>query len=213
MSRIKAVFYDLDNTIYPQITDMEQRINYCIKTYSLPKKIKPFWIKEWLDNGPIKDGLIDVVLEKFSIGISKKKLLSAFRACQTDLCLEKEVRDYLVTIKNRGIKQFLITNGIPKTQLKKIQSLNLREFIDEIIVATGKYSKPSNYWFKKMLVRYRLDPKECLSVGDWYAVDGIASISAAISFLHVKGGPIIEYIPRQVHSITRLTDIESYIKY
>jgi HAD superfamily hydrolase (TIGR01549 family) len=212
MPRVRAVFYDLDNTLYPQINDVEQRIDYCIGAHSLPPQIKSFWVREWLDNGPLKPHLLDHVMERFHLGIDKKELLRAYRTYRTELCLDPEVRDCLMTVKRRGIKQFIITNGTLETQSKKIDSLNLRELMEDIIIATGEHAKPSAHWFSHVVANHRLSPKECLSLGDWYSVDGVASLSAGICFLHVRGGPIVESIPPDINSITRIPEMESYLK-
>lgn len=210
MSRVKAIFYDLDNTLYPQSVDIEQRIDYCIQAFSLPKgeKIKSFWIKEWLENGPMKNNLINKVIEKFSLNVGKEAILSAYRKFKTKLSLEKEVLEFLIRNKKKNIKQFIITNGYPETQFNKIASLHLEQRFNEIIVATGESAKPASKWFVELLRRYNLDPIECLSIGDWYAVDGAASIAARIPFLYISGGPINEYIPCHIVSKTKMIEIE-----
>jgi FMN phosphatase YigB (HAD superfamily) len=212
MNRIRAVFYDMDNTLYPQIKDVEQRINYCIGTYSLPETVKSFWVREWLENGPLKRNLLDHVVATFNLEVDKEELVSAYRTCRTNLCLDQEVREYLMSNKSRGMKQFDITNGLPETQSNKIASLKLKEFMDDIIIARAEHAKPSGYWFAHVIAKYRLSPKECLSVGDWYSVDGIASLSAGISFLHIEGGPIVENVPPQICTIAGLTEMEQYLR-
>lgn len=215
MNKIKAIFYDLDNTLYPQINDVTQRIDYCIKEFFLPNPddIRRVWIDEWLKNGPLMHNLLDKISEKFSLGVNKEELLSAYRACNTNLYLEEDARRLLLKVKGKGIKQFLITNGYPQTQLNKIRSLRLEELFDEAIVATGEYSKPSDYWFKKLLKKHNLAPEESLSVGDWYMVDGLASISAGIPFLHIGGGPVEEDIPPYICRLNKLKNIEEYLTY
>lgn len=215
MSKIKAIFYDLDNTIYSQASDVEQRISHCIKTFSLPDafEIKRVWLGAWLENGPLKHGLLEEIIKIFSLKANKTKLLSDYRACKTSISMEKDARDFLSRMKRAGTRQFLITNGHPETQSNKIHSLDIKGLFDEIVIATGEYAKPSDYWFKKLLGKYNLNPEECLSIGDWYAVDGIASLSAGIPFFYMKGGPVREDIPRDIRSITRLNNIEEYLDY
>ena len=215
MIKIKAIFYDLDNTIYPQVSDVEKRIEYCIKTFALPNAfdVKRVWLEAWLENGPLKHDLVEEIINIFSLKLNKTDLLSAYRACKTSISLEKDTRDFLSRMKMAGIKQFLITNGHPKTQLNKIHSLDIEGLFDEIVIATGEYAKPSGYWFKKMLEKYNLNPEECLSVGDWYAVDGKASLSIGIPFFYMKGGPVREDVPGGIRSLTRLNDIEEYLDY
>jgi len=215
MNNIKAIFYDLDNTIYPQIADVVQRIDYCIKNFSLPnaEDIKRVWVNEWLKNGPLKRDSVDKVIQKCSLKVNKKKLLAVYRRYNSILFLRKDVREMLLRIKSKGIRQFLVTNGYPQTQINKIHSLGIKNFFDEIIVAIDRYSKPSGYWFKKLCSKYNLDPDECLSVGDCYTVDGLASVSVGIKFLYIDDGPIKEDIPTHIAHIKKLNDIEECLNY
>lgn len=213
MNKIRAVFYDLDNTIYRQMDDVSQRIDCCIRAFSLSltEGIKAYWLAEWSENGPMKHNLIDKVIEKFSLGVEKEKMISAYRNCMTVLFLDAGVGELLSAIRKKGIKQFIITNGHPGTQMTKISSLGLEETCDEIIVSVGEYAKPSSYWFLRLQEKYGLAPEECLSVGDWYAVDGIASQGAGVKFYYVKGGPVKEDLPFGVISICRITELGEYL--
>lgn len=208
-SRKKAIFYDLDNTLYPQVLDIEQRIDLCIKMFSFPdaEKIKAFWVNEWLDNGPAKDDIIDRVISKFLLSVSKGILLSSYKNYRTTLSIGREVYDFLVFIKSKDVKQFLITNGSLETQMGKINTLGLEPIFDEIVVATGEHAKPSNFWFLNLMNKYILKPEECISIGDWYNIDGLPSISAGIAFIHITGGPIKEKIPHGIMSVDRIVDI------
>lgn len=209
--KIKAVFYDLDNTLYPQVLDVQQRVRFCIKEFSLPKCVEEFWITEWLDNGPKKTNIIDNVIDTFSLKIDKSLLLSAYRSYKTSLSLDKDVRNMLIDIRRRGIKQFLITNGQPIVQLGKINSLGLSEFFDNISIAVGSHAKPCPHLFLETIRNYGLESEQCLSVGDWYEIDGVASIDAGIYFLHIEGGPIKENLPLGVRSIIKLPYIEDFL--
>lgn len=213
MNKTKAIVYDMDNTIYPQLVDITQRIEHCIKIFSLPmpENIKSFWINEWLENGPEKSNLIDRIIRRFFLKVDKNSFLLVYRSYKTKLSLENEISGLFINNKAKDIKQFIITNGYTETQLNKIDSLDLEKFVDEIIIAKGEYAKPSNHWFLELLKKYNLEPAECLSVGDWYAVDGAASESAGVPFIYKEGGPIKETVPRHIKKIQKLTEIEEYI--
>lgn len=213
--KINGIFYDLDNTLYPQIIDVRQRIEYCINKYlgENNEHIKEFWVNEWLDNGPNKYNIIDDIIQKFLHNISKENLITAYRNYQTKLYMEEGILNMLNRFKKLGIKQFIITNGDPKIQLNKINSLEIKNIFDEIIIATSEYAKPSTHWYRKLLERYNSIAEKFLSIGDWYAMDGVASISAGIRFIKVNGGPIKESVPKEIQCINKLTEIERYINY
>ena len=215
MNEIHAIFYDLDNTLYAQIMDVEQRINYCIKKFPFPdaESIKRFWKKEWLKNAHKKNELIDSIIEKFSLNLNKEEVIYAYRTCRTNLFLAEEIVALLKRIRNQEIKQFVITNGNSLIQSNKIDSLQLNRYFDEIIIAIDEYAKPSVYWFNELISTYKLKPKECISVGDRYAIDGLASQSAEIAFIYKDGGLIKESVPDHIKRIRDLTEIEEYICY
>ncbi|WNC32644.1 MULTISPECIES: HAD family hydrolase [unclassified Thermosynechococcus] len=211
--KVKAIFYDLDNTLYPQIIDVEQRIDFCVSYFELKdaSQVKSFWLNEWLDNGPTKTNIIDNVIKEFSLSITKHDLIHAYRNYNTSLTIEPEINNLLRYNRHQGIRQFLITNGNYETQAQKIKELQLETIMDEIFIATGSHAKPSPFAFLSLLKKYNLQPHECMSVGDWYHVDGVASISAGINFIHLEGGPISEVLPSKVTSISMLTKIVSFL--
>ena len=86
MNEIKAVFYDLDNTLYPQIMDVRQRAEYCIKEYldGDLECIKEFWVNEWLDNGPNKSDIIDRVIQKFPSSVKKEEIMNSVKQAMAE---------------------------------------------------------------------------------------------------------------------------------
>ncbi len=213
MNKIRAIFYDLDNTLYPQITDIVQRIDYCIHKFSLKNagRVKALWTDEWKVNGPAKSDIIDRLINEFALEVDRGDFLAAYRNFRTQLVLEEEVYRFLVHVKIKSIKQFLITNGNAGTQQSKVSALKLEGLFDEIIVASDERRKPSTYWFVNLLEKHGLSPRECLSVGDWYAIDGVASVRAGISFLYKTGGPVKEQVPPNVPCLDKIAEIEEYL--
>ena len=214
MNEIKAVFYDLDNTLYPQIMDVRQRVEHCIREYldGDLECIKKFWVNEWLDNGLNKSDIIDRVIQKFPSSVKKEEIISAYRSCQTTLHMETDILRTLRKIKKREIKQFIITNGCPEVQLCKINALGIKDIFNDIVTATGAYAKPSPYWYEKLLQKYNLTPEKCLSIGDWYEIDGTGAIAVGIQFIKVNSGPVKENIPAKTRCINKLAEIEEYLQ-
>lgn len=213
MGKIKAVFYDLDNTLYPQKQDIIQRIEHCLNLFSVKNKgqIKKFWLKEWENDGPKKNDIIDRVIKEFSLKIDKELLLQEFRSFRTKIKLEPSVHCLLLDLKKMGIKQFLITNGNYTTQWNKIEELGLNKIFDELVIATGETAKPSDFWFKYYLNKYKLKPEETLMVGDWYEVDGIPAKVLGIKYLHLLKGIVKESLPPDIDVIYELEEIRRFI--
>lgn len=207
---MKAIFYDLDNTLYPQIEDIRQRVRACLRLGAISEVTGPeeFWLREWQENGPQKPDIIDKMITIFHPICPKEKLLEIYRTFPTILELPEKNRQFLNRMKRRGVFQFLITNGRRETQAHKISTLGLDSLLDEVIVSSGIYAKPSPACFHLCLERYDLQPAHCISVGDWYAIDGVASERCGIPFYYIEGGPVREEIPTGVPRIRTFTEIE-----
>lgn len=210
MTKLRAIFYDLDNTLYPQILDVRQRVSACAQKFfpANSNEVENFWLKEWQNNGP-KKNLIDIICKTFKC--RKEDLINFYRSCKTNIRLQDEVVNLLIKFKSLGIKQFVITNGVKEVQEYKIKKLELDKLIDDYVVGEGEHGKPNPYHFIKFLEKYKLNSFEAVSVGDWYEVDGVASQSAGIEFIHLKGGPIVEEIPKNVRQINTLLSLEELI--
>lgn len=205
MTKLRAIFYDLDNTLYPQILDVRQRVSACARRFfpNNSYEVENFWLKEWQNNGP-KKNLIDIICKTFKCRFDKEDIINFYRSYKTDIRLQDEVANLLIKFKSLGIKQFVITNGIKESQEYKIKKLELYKLIDDYVVTEGEYRKPSPYYFVKFLEKYKLNGLEAVSIGDWYEVDGVASQSAGIEFIYLRGGPIVEKIPENVRQIDNL---------
>lgn len=194
--------------------DVEQRVDYCLTTYKSENKndIKTLWIDEWLDNGPLKKDIIDKILLKYPHFARKEDIIETYRSVNTKLHLFFGVQNLLKSTHEKGVLQFLITNGNQVVQKQKISSLNISNCFEDIIIATGDYAKPSPECYLKLLAKYNICPKKCISVGDWYAIDGIVSAYCGIPFIYLKGGPITENVPNFIKKIESIIEIEEIIQ-
>lgn len=210
---LKALFYDLDNTLYPQIDDVRQRIKICVENFFYlhdPWEVENLWLNEWLNNGP-KKKVIDIVCDRYKPSHDIQEIISYYRSIRTSLNLDKDVEAFLKALKKKGIIQLVITNGNEATQLHKIKQLGIDNIVDEVIVTKGRWQKPSPYYFHFLLNKYNLRPNDCLSIGDWYATDGVASERAGIQFIYVEGGPIKEQLPLKILKIKKVEQLDEII--
>lgn len=206
----KAIFYDLDNTLYDQKYDILQRIKYCCEKYSLSNEIELYWFNEWLDNGPLKTNIIDKIINKFQLSIDKKQLIQDYRTHKTSLTLDKNVKIMLENLKQDGVIQIIITNGNPEIQEAKIKALALHEIVDEYVCATGEYAKPSTYWYTYFINKYLLNINECVSVGDWFALEGVAAEKINMDFIYIQEG-IQEKINKNLKKVANILEFRKVL--
>ncbi len=182
----KAIFYDLDNTLYDQTEDIKQRIYFCTNKYNLNNKIAAYWLKEWLDGGPLKNNLIDNLVIKYNLDLNKNELIDSFKTYKTELILDVNIKRMLLNFKSNGIYQFIVTNGNQNMQEHKIRTLGLDKIVNEYKCAIPPYTKPSPYWYDYLMKKYGLSHDDCISVGDWYASEGMAAKNLNIKFLYLQ---------------------------
>lgn len=82
-----------------------------------------------------------------------------------DLPLLPGARENLVTLKQK-YKLFLVTVGVPATQEKKIQALQIAPFFDGIYILNGFIGEKKDDAFRDILRRQGHDPKALLSIGN-----------------------------------------------
>lgn len=174
---IKAVIFDLDHTLFDRYATLRLAA----------KKIR--------EKLPVSDSLSDEETAEIMINADKKFIHFGWDAVErhivqsTPLFREKIadkayfsfvtdffssvavpypfVNPMLLTLRERGVKTGLITNGILGLQERKLAMLDLTDKFDEIIIC-GRYGcpKPSPVPFEMMAKRLSLRPDEMMYVGD-----------------------------------------------
>ncbi|MDP0494014.1 MAG: HAD family hydrolase [Fusobacterium sp. JB021] len=171
---IKAIVFDLDNTLYNEA-------DYFRETY---KKIGEYLsgiLKE--NSSVIKNELMeilenfgdkrvfDIYIKKRGLDIEvKNKMIEIYRAADVNIILKKNALNLLKFLRTKHLKIGLLTNGGEKTQVNKIRNLKLENLFDEIVI-TGKelkreHWKPNKKAFKLILERLRVEPEEIIYIGD-----------------------------------------------
>ena len=102
------------------------------------------------------------------------------------------MRDVLNTLKSRGVRLGIVTNGRGRAQHPKLDALNVRGFMDVILVSEDAgVKKPDPRIFAMALEQFGLEPKHVWMVGDHPLNDVIGARSAGIKGI---------WFNRQTHS-------------
>lgn len=182
MRKFRAVVFDLDDTLYPEI-------DYVISGFKVVSKYVKTIIK--MESHKIFDILLklfeedrtnvfDRLLESYDVdkGVVKE-CVNLYRNHYPDIRLTEEVRELLQLLKEKGLKIGIITDGRPEGQWNKIKALGLEKYCDHIIVTDElggiEYRKPSEVPYKKILRELGVDAKETVYVGDNPAKDFISA--------------------------------------
>lgn len=172
MDNIKCVIFDLDDTLYSEITYVKQAFKnvavYLSEKNNISFEILYERMLELLDkNG--RGQIFNDIIEEYSIKENPKKLVEIYRATMPSLKLYEDARQCINLLKNKNIKLAIITDGCSQVQHNKINGLGLEEIMDCIIV-TDDYenaAKPSTIPYKMIMEKLEINaPEDCVYIGD-----------------------------------------------
>lgn len=174
MARIKALFFDLDDTLYDcsgSLVDAARRRAAAAMVESgLPiSEDEAYKLQEDLSrkHGP-RYRVFDRIAEQYNMG--ENLVEAALRAYNRDRVKDIKPFDDVIptlrTLRAQGYKIFLVTSGIHARQERKIYILGLRSHFDEIIINDSDIGMELEECYIDLMTRHGLTPQECVAVGD-----------------------------------------------
>lgn len=168
---IKAIIFDLDDTLYKEIdfvySGFKEVCLYLSKINGIEFEVLYKNSIEILR----KDGrgkVFDILCSNFGIKEDTQKLVSIYRNTNPEIKLYKD-SIYLINKLRDNYKLGIITDGMASVQWNKIKALNLKDIIHKIIVTDdyGKdFWKPSVFPYLKISSSFSVLPEECIYIGD-----------------------------------------------
>jgi putative hydrolase of the HAD superfamily len=121
----------------------------------------------------------------------------------------KGAYDVLETLKTRGFKLGLITNGTERAQMGKIERLDFQAYFDTLIISeTAGIKKPDPEIFKMALTDLNLTAAETYYVGDHPINDIAGAETIGMTGIWLSGHlPWPENAPPPKHPINRLIQL------
>lgn len=198
MHRFTTILWDLDQTIL----DFNKSMNYALRDsfaklhleideekIALYKKINDsYW--ERLERGEItKD---EVLIGRFRtfferLGITEKQpeeIADIYQDALGNVFFFRDEADKLIMeLKRQGYKQYIVTNGVNRTQEKKVRLSGLDKLIDGVFVSELMgYPKPRKEYFDACFEQMKGTARsECILVGDSITSDMKGGINAGIT--------------------------------
>jgi putative hydrolase of the HAD superfamily len=107
----------------------------------------------------------------------------------SNINLFPDVIDTLVKLKKKGYTLILITSGENHTQRKKIEVLGLNgNYFDEILIAERNNGKTKKNCFQDVIQKYNLKPGEIVCIGDKIEDELTAANSLGITTVMFEHG-------------------------
>ncbi len=177
--RIKAVFFDLDDTLFDATRQVffqaQKQAAKAMVESGLPVSWKEAFQRQTRTlkkKGPLEP-IFETVVSEFDLPFWKKeKIVRTGIETHFNSVLPKRlsllpgVKKTLRRLRKNGIKILVVTRGIPNRQKKKIQLLGLKKLVDWIEIQDQHKALSKKEHFEKALKKFGLKPEECVSIGD-----------------------------------------------
>ena len=196
---IKAVIFDLDNTLLDFMTMKKEAVMSAIssmKEAGLDIDVDTSY-KEIMDIYEVDGWENQLVFDKFlkkKLGYTDNKYLAAGivayrRAKEANLKAYPNVQKTLNHLLDNNIKLAIVSDAPSREAWMRIYYLGLHNFFETVITFDDSGErKPSPSPFKLALGRLNLSKDEVLMVGDWPERDMVGASSVGIKTIFAKYG-------------------------
>jgi len=232
MLDIKAIFFDLDDTIVNSRKAEKEAICELKKTFKEFDKIKAEeFEKEWYKNAlelyekynrreiTFERQRIDRVkrtFSKYNIIKNDEEALSIFQVYlkyyEKNWQLFSDTGKVLDELKEK-YKLGIITNGDGIQQRQKIEKTNIKNYFSEIIISSELgISKPDKKIFEIACEKIKENPQNCIMVGDNYLNDIQGALNAGFDAILInRNKKEIEY-ENQITQLKELLNKLQFVK-
>ena len=210
---IKAVIFDLDDTLIPEIEYVKSGFRAIADYYndkSLYNKLYDLFETDRQN-----------VYQRAGFSEEKcKKCIEIYRSHMPDISLDDETYALLSELKNKGFLMGIITDGRPEGQWNKIKALGLDKIMDYIIVTDEvlgiDFRKPSVKAFELMREKLSIGFDEMMYVGDNPAKDFYVGSIYPITTIQIVNDNLYkdnEFYKNvfPVHKIKSLKELNNYL--
>lgn len=181
MSRIRAIVFDLDDTLYPERQFVFSGYQAVAEAFHEPLAA-PFDLvarMKRLFDSPDRGRVFDVIAAECkhpNPAALVSAMIGAYRDHQPKITLLPDAESAIVRFRGR-FRLGIISDGPLQTQANKVDALKLRSRIDEIILTDTwgrEFWKPHHRAFAEMASRLDVSPSECLYIADNPSKDFLA---------------------------------------
>ncbi len=172
--KIKAIIFDLDNTIYPESEYFSKIIDQFCGIKSIDRKLFDFLFENFDEIRFTKSNIFKYILEKTNLYSQENQeyLFKLYTSIESKLTPYDGVSDWFQCCFDQKIKIGVLTNGIIEAQKNKWQNLILQK--DEVFFKPSREigkDKPNPVTFHEFLNAAKFDLKSTLFAGDRFIND------------------------------------------
>lgn len=175
---VKAVIFDLDNTLVDFMRMKEEAIGAAIESMvdaglNMPRerareKIYAIYEKEGIEYQQVFDRFLEEELGEIDYKIHAAGIVGYRRAREAALVLYPHVKLTLMELVKRGLKLAVVSDAPRQQVWLRLCSLGLEHFFDAVVAFEDTNTrKPDPAPFREVLNLLSVRPDEALMVGDW----------------------------------------------
>ncbi|MBX2991505.1 MAG: HAD-IA family hydrolase [Bacteroidetes bacterium] len=196
---IKAVIFDLDNTLVDFMAMKRQAITAAIDSMidaglklsreEVQARIDAIYKERGIEFQNVFDQLLYDIFQKVDYKILSAGIIAYRRAREAALVPYPHVNLTLVSLVKRGLKLAVISDAPSREAWLRLCYLNLHHMFDHVITFddTGE-RKPSPVPFLKALELLQVQPHEAIMVGDWAERDMVGAAQVGITTVFARYG-------------------------
>jgi len=192
-----AIVFDLDNTLYPHVRFVHSGFSAVARAIAGRFGLEAGEVYRRLRaayDGPERGAELQALCAWFGLTDALvPELVQIIRTHEPQIWLSHDVRDVLTTLRYRGWRTAILTNGLPSTQAAKIRALGLTDLVDHIVYAEqhAEGGKPAPEPFLETLRRLEVAPQSAVMVGDDRVndIEGARAVGMRTILLSRRGTP------------------------
>ena len=205
--RIKVVVFDLDDTLYEEITyvysGFKAVADFLAQEHALSSDALFHELKETLHVKGRGDIFDDVLRH---VGLYSKtrvrQCLHIYRSHLPTIALLPEALTLLRELQRQNIPVYIVTDGNKMVQNRKIEALHVKPFVRKVFITHryGKiHAKPSPYCFEKIATLENVPPQEIVYIADNPHKDFIGIKPLGFQTIRIRQGMFQALILDKIH--------------
>ncbi len=196
---IKAVIFDLDNTLVDFMAMKQQAISAAINSMidaglrltpaEVQERIDTIYSERGIEFQNVFDQLLYDVFQKVDYKILSAGIIAYRRAREAALVLYPHVNMTLLALLKRGLKLAVVSDAPGREAWLRLCYLNLHHVFDCVVTFddTGE-RKPGPAPFRRALDLLKVQPHETVMVGDWAERDVVGAAKVGITTVFARYG-------------------------
>ncbi len=180
---LKYVIFDLDDTILDFHRGEIEGLTKIFKKYGIPKDQIKLGIKKYLkinadvwhkiEQGYNRETLLHTRFTKLfaemNLSVDGFKVEQEYRQMNShNYYIKAGAKTMLANLKGAGLQLIVGTNGVKKTQLRRLDGSGVGKFFNDVFISEDiGYSKPDPRFFDSIFKeKPKMNPKNSIMVGD-----------------------------------------------